>query len=98
MTEYIERGALMEEIQKHIETIGVNAERLVARFPAADVEPVGKRTTFDEKGALDLDNFIDACNPEEGTIDGFIEDRLRTYLHALVYESVPAHMDERSDA
>ena len=38
--EYIERGALMEEIIKHIDTIGVNAERLVARFPAADVEPV----------------------------------------------------------
>ena len=38
--EYIERGALMEEIRKHIETIGANAERLVARFPAADVEPV----------------------------------------------------------
>ena len=38
--EYIERGALMEEIQKHIGTIGANAERLVARFPAADVEPV----------------------------------------------------------
>lgn len=36
-TEYIERGALLEEIQKHIETIGANAERLVARFPAADV-------------------------------------------------------------
>ena len=38
-TEYIERGALMNEIRKHIETIGANAERLVARFPAADVEP-----------------------------------------------------------
>lgn len=39
-TEYIERWALMAEIGKHIETIGANAERLVARFPAADVEPV----------------------------------------------------------
>ena len=39
-TEYIERGVLMAEIGKHIETIGANAERLVARFPAADVEPV----------------------------------------------------------
>ena len=39
-TEYIERGALLAEIGKHIETIGANAERLVARFPAADVEPV----------------------------------------------------------
>ena len=38
--EYIERGALMEEIRKHIETIGINAERLVARFAPADVEPV----------------------------------------------------------
>lgn len=38
--EYIERGALMQEIQKHIGTIGANAERLVARFPAAPVEPV----------------------------------------------------------
>jgi len=40
MSEYIERGALMEEIRKHIETIGINAERLVARFAPADVEPV----------------------------------------------------------
>lgn len=40
MTEYIERGALMNEIEKHFETIGANAQRLVARFPAADVEPV----------------------------------------------------------
>jgi len=40
MSEYIERGALLGEIRKHFETIGANAERLVTRFPTADVEPV----------------------------------------------------------
>ena len=49
MSEYIERGALMEEIRKHFETIGSNAERLVARFPAADVEPVVRATWTDGK-------------------------------------------------
>ena len=47
--EYIERGALMEEIRKHIKTIGANAERLVVRFPAADVEPVVRATWMDGK-------------------------------------------------
>ena len=49
--EYIERGALMGEIRKHFETIGANAERLVARFPAADVEPV-VRGEWEEDGAI----------------------------------------------
>ena len=53
-TEYIERGALMDEIRRHIETIGANAERLVARFPAADVEPVvHARWTISEYEFLD---------------------------------------------
>ena len=55
MSEYIERGALLGEIRKHFETIGANAERLVTRFPTADVEPV-------VRGEWKEDNAITRCS------------------------------------
>lgn len=82
-TEYIERGALMEEIQKHIQTIGVNAERLVARFPAADVEPV-VHAHWEWKAPYMV---CSACNRH--SINRYRSKRC---------QHCGAHMDERSDA
>lgn len=87
MTEYIERGALMKEIQKHTETIGVNAERLVARFPAADVEPVvHAHWSPDNMDACCSNCFAPKPRDEYGTI-----------ISAEYCYACGAHMDERSE-
>ena len=72
-TEYIERWALMAEIGKHIETIGANAERLVARFPAADVEPVVRGVWVEMRDPYgDLMGWIhEECGRETNSADEY---------------------------
>ena len=88
-TEYIERGALMNEIEKHFETIGANAQRLVARFPAADVEPVVREE-------------CDHCSSKEQRADNGEPYSMEWYLVQNGCKFCPEcgrrlHMDERSD-
>lgn len=90
-TEYIERGALMEEIQKHTETIGVNAESLVARFPAADVEPV----VHGEWKWKPPYMVCTACNRH--AINRY-RSKYCQHCGAKMHNPRGAHMDERSDA
>ena len=97
-TEYIERGDAFSAISASV-SAGDAIDR-ISSIPAADVEPVVQRTTFDDEGALAINNFIDLCEVDSEAMDGFVQDRFKTYLRALVYESVPAHMEmsgERPD-
>lgn len=97
-TEYIERGALMIEIEKHIETIGASAERLVARFPAADVEPVVRakwEREFKEvpvkDGSRCVMKALYKCAGEYGCKEYSI-------INSKRCPNCGAHMGERSDA
>lgn len=82
-TEYIERGALINEIEKHFETIGANAQRLVARFPAADVEPVVRCEKCKHGNHVSGDIWKCSINGQEHSLKFFC--------------AIGAHMDEGSD-
>jgi len=88
--EYVERGALMIEIEKHIETIGVNAERLVARFPAADVEPVAHGEWKWKPPYM----VCSACNRH--AINRY-RSKYCQHCGAKMHNPRGAHMDERSE-
>ena len=102
--EYIERGAVIAELEAHKaaadwDVLKIHTDSIIAlfnRLPAADVEPVVKRTTFSESEAASLNDFIDNCEVDSESMSGFIQDRFKSWLRALVYEAVPANMDEGS--
>ena len=75
--DYINRRELLGEISKHFETIGANAERLVSRFPKADVVEVVRcrncqhieKSDDEQKALFDTDAEY-YCNHLDCPVDG----------------------------
>lgn len=90
MSDYIKReDALIHQTLVHAadEPYWVVPVHAIERIHAADVVENAKRTTFEPDAARDLKNFVEACDIDEGIMDGFAADRIRTYLYALIDEA-----------
>jgi hypothetical protein len=85
MNEYITKNQAIGAVDG-----AVSAENVcdnINDIPAADVIENAKRTTFDQFAADALKDFVRSCEIDDGIMDGFTADRMRTYLYALIDEA-----------